>query len=285
MANRKPQMEIGGVPSKTVDKPQAASTGSGSAVKPDNPYQEGASTNARSKKGSLPGWAKEEMAKRKVLDMCFAYHTEGHCKFGPKCKYLHDTAYEKLWHGFMRQRSPTIMMQRCQNRHCITRSTSSISPYFTKYGHCRHGGKCRWKHEPVREVLGALIWNTLHACCPKTSAVLPTITGMVLDLPYHEIGEILWNNATRDRVTEEALQLLEESRVELRMLHALEPPDAVDARERQGFESSSMGKRTDRSRTGPGVLAEQLLTEFGSKDPEDPVGRMCSASPGPGEEV
>ena len=42
-------------------------------------------------------------------------------------------------------------------------------------------------------------------------AVLPKITGMVLDLPHHEIGEILWNNATRDRVTEEALQLLEES--------------------------------------------------------------------------
>ena len=98
-----------------------------------------------------------------------------------------------------------------------------VCPYFTKYGHCRHGGKRWWKHEPIREVLGGLIWDTLHACCLKTRAVLPKITGMVLDLPYHEIGQILWNNATRDRVTEEALQLLEQSRIELRTLHALDP--------------------------------------------------------------
>ena len=94
-----------------------------------------------------------------------------------------------------------------------------------------------------------MIWDTLQACCPKNRAVLPKITGMVLDLPYHEIGEILWDNATRDRVTEEALQLLEESRIELRMLQALEPSDAVDAREQdraswRSSSSPSLGPKT-----------------------------------------
>ena len=217
-SRRKAQIRDRGtvVPAKRSDE-----NGGEAGGKPDNPYQEGASTNARSKKG----WAKEELARRKVLDMCFAYHTEGHCKFGPKCKYLHDTATSNqrraLREIMERVHAPTqpdhndagVPKQALHHEEYEFYQRVGVCPYFTKYGHCRRGGKCWWKHEPIREVLGALNWDTLHACCLKTRAVLPKITGMVLDLPYHEIGETLWNNATRDRVTEEALQLLEESRI------------------------------------------------------------------------
>ena len=30
------------------------------------------------------------MSRNYVLELCFVYHIEGHCRYGPKCEYLHE---------------------------------------------------------------------------------------------------------------------------------------------------------------------------------------------------
>ena len=190
-------------------------------------------------KGSLPSWAKTEMAEKNILNLCFSCHTTNTCKFGVRCKYIHNQATsaqrEDLKDVMNRVHSlphlvndPEPHTLQLHHEEYEFYKRVGVCPYFAKYGCCRHGAKCWHSHEPVREVLGSLVWNTLAECCPKTRGKLPKITGMVLELPYSEIAQVLWDAQTRVKVTEQALKLLEET-VELKMLNVQDNLDKNNA--------------------------------------------------------